>query len=406
MRRRAALAGAALAGLAAAAAAFEKPVIWTPTCTHNNFRILEAVLPSILARSLRASRNSEGIAAAEYLDAHLGVAFRIAVDSSQRDAFGGRPSLGPTTMMSFSDAEQEIDIHHALLHLDGADEDLVIRDPARLERIASRFWPSIVHETSHARTASGDARFVTDTVIEDEYIAFERQMFFVMEQLETDRGYLGITALAPCARDDAALLTSFSTFLPRYAELAKLKRPAPAEKREFKALSARADSLVAKEKALKEHCPLLDTPDGDTALLLALFARSTGALESQIKKTYESKERLDLDDPELVAHARKQTEDQLRTFDGYLARGPLVRSESDPSYATEAALMETTRRIVASKEKALAFWNDAQAAPAAVAGYKALLAGVRAEADRKRVRYALVLTPFLPDDAPAAPTKE
>ena len=71
-----------------------------------------------------------------------------------------------------------------------------------------------------------------------------------------------------------------------------------------------------------------------------------------------------------------------------------------------AALIETTKRIVASKEKALAFWSDPKAAPAAVAEYKALLAGVRARADRNRERYALVLKPFLPEEAPKRPTKE
>ncbi len=405
MRRRAALAGAALAFVAAAAAAFDKPVIATPTCTHVNFRILEAVLPSILARSLRASRNSEGIAAAEYLDSHLGIAFRIAVDPSQRDAFGGRPSLGKTTMMAFSDAEQEIDIHHALLHLDGADEDLVIRDPARLERTAARFWPAIVHETSHARTAQGDARFIADVVIEDEYIAFERQLFFVMEQLETERGYQGIAADAPCARDDAALESRFGAFSPRYEELSKLKRRTKAETREFKALSARADAVIADEHALKVRCPHLDTPDGDTAMWLAVYARSTGELESAIKKNYEAKERMSIDDPDLIAKARAQTEDQLRTFTGYLERNPLAgASESDPGYATLAALMETTRRILESKRKALAFWNDPKAAP--VAEYKALLRGVRARAENLRERYVLVLKPFVPDEAPTRPTKE
>lgn len=406
--RRSALAGAALALLAAAAAAFDQPVIQTPTCTHNNFRVLEAVLPSILARSLRASRNSEGVAAADYLDKHLGIAFRIAVDPSQRDAFGGRPSLGSTTMMSFSESEQEIDIHHALLHLDGADEDLIIREPARLEKTAGRFWPAIVHETSHARTASGGMRFVAAAVIEDEYIAFERQLFFVMEQLETERGYLGIAADAPCAREDAALLARFHAFMPRYAALAKAKRRSRAEKRELAALSARADRLVAGEKTLSARCPRLDTPDGDTSLLLALYARSTPDLEAQIQETYESKERLDLDDPRLIEHARAQVEDQLRTFEGYLARGPLVRSESDPGYATDAALMEATRRIVDSKRKALDFWSDPKAAPAAVAEYKALLASVRAQGERDRERYALVLKPFLPEEAPkrAAAAKE
>ena len=404
--KRSALAGAALAFLAAAAAAFDKPAIQTPTCTHNNFRILEAVLPSILARSLRASRNSEGVAAADYLDKHLGVAFRIAVDPSQQDAFGGRPTLGGTTMMAFSEADQEIDIHHALLHLDGADEDVIIREPARLEKTASRFWPSIVHETSHARTAQGDARFIANAVIEDEYIAFERQLSFVLEQLETDRGYLGAAADAPCARDDASLTARFHSFLPRYAELAKLKRRTPAEKRELAALSARADRIVAEEKALKARCPALDAEDGDVALLLALYGRSTAELEMEIKKTYESKDRLDLDDPELIAHARAQTEDQLRTFEGYLAGHPLDRiPESHPGYASLAALVESTRRIVASKQKALIFWNDPKAAPAAVAEYKALLRAVHAQADRNRERYALVLKPFLPDEAPAPAKK-
>jgi hypothetical protein len=406
MRRRPALAGALLA-FAAAAAAFDKPVIQTPTCTHNNFRILEAVLPSILARSLRASRNSEGAPAAEYLDAHLGTAFRIAVDPSQRDAFGGRPSLGSTTMMSFSAAEQEIDIHHALLHLDGSDEELIIRDPSRLERTASRFWPSIVHEVSHARTAEGGARFISDSVIEDEYIAFERQLFFVMEELETNRGYLGIVAQAPCARDDVALLASYHSFLPRYDELSKLKRPTPAEKRERSALSARADKLISEQNALNVRCPRLDEPDGDTAVLLALFARSTGELEAMIKKTYEAKGRLSIDDPALIARARAQTDEQLQKFGGFLARSPLAgASESDPGYATLAALLATTGRIVDGKRKALVFWDDPKAAPAAVAEYKALLAAVRAQADRKRERYALVLRPFLPDEAPPSPAKE
>ena len=401
-----ALTAAVLLAAATGARAFDQPVIQTPTCTHNNFRILEAVLPSILARSLRASQNSEGLAAAEYLDAHLGVNFRIAVDPSQRDAYGGRPALGPTTMMSFSDAEDEIDIHHALLHLDGSNEELVIKEPARLERIASRFWPSIVHEISHARTAMGAARYITDTVIEDEYIAFARQLFFVMEQLESDHLYLGILADAPYARDEAALMARFQVFLPRYTELAKKKGRTPAEKRELKALSARADAIVAEEKILKTRCPHLDTPDGDTALLLAMFARSTGALEGEIKKTYAAKERLNLDDPELIAHARAQTEEQLRTFEGFLARNPLARADrSDPGYATMAALTETTNRILETKRKALVFWSDPQAAPAAVADYKALVAGMRAEAARKRERYALVLKPFMPE-APAAVTKE
>jgi hypothetical protein len=70
-----------------------------------------------------------------------------------------------------------------------------------------------------------------------------------------------------------------------------------------------------------------------------------------------------------------------------------------------AALVESTNRIVDSKRKALAFWNNPKAAAAAVAEYKALLAGVRARADHNRERYALVLKPFLPDEAPAPAKK-
>lgn len=398
---------AALLLAAGAAAAFDNPAVLTPTCTHNNFRILEAVLPSILARSLRASRNSEGLAAADYLDAHLGVNFRIAVDSSQRDVFGGRPSIGPTVMMSFSGPENEIDIHHALLHMDGSDEELVIKDPARLEKIASRFWPSIVHETSHARTAQGSARFITDTVIEDEYVAFERELFFVLEQLETDHGYLGIAADAPYARDEAALMTRFDAMLPRYSELAKKKRRTPAEKREYKALSARADAIGAEEKSIKARCPHLDTPDGDTALLLALFARSTGDLEAQIKKTYEEKHRLTIDDPDLIAHARADTEAKIENYDRLLGDSSLANADrSDPGYPKLSALVESANVILAHKLKALAFWSDPQAAPAAVAEYKGLVASVRAEAEAKRTRYALVLKPFMTAEAAAALTKE
>jgi hypothetical protein len=393
---------AVLLSAATGAAAFDQPVIRTPTCTHNNFRILEAVLPSILARSLRASRNSEGLEAAAYLDAHLGVNFRVAVDASQRDAFGGRPALGPTTMMSFSGPEDEIDIHHALLHLDGSDEELIIKDPARLERIAARFWPSIVHESSHARTSQGPYRYVTDTVIEDEYIAFERQLFFVLEQLESDHGYLGILADAPYAREEAELMARFEVLRPRYGELAKKKKLAPAEKREYKALSAKADAIVAEEKDLKTRCPHLATPDGDTALLLALFARSTSALEAQVTETYKAKERLDLDDPQLIPKAKAQTEDVLRTFYGFLEKNPLAGADrSDPAYATTAALLESTTKIVNYKQKALDFWNDPRAAPAAIAEYKALVAGVRAEAEAKKTRYALVLRPFLPEEKTA-----
>lgn len=392
---------------ATGASAFDQPVIQTPTCTHNNFRILEAVLPSILARSLRASRNSEGLDAADYLDSHLGVNFRIAVDQSQRDAFGGRPGLGPNTIMSFSGPEDEIDIHHALLHLDGSDEELIIKEPARLEKIAARFWPSIVHETSHARTAQGPARYITDTVIEDEYIAFERQLFFVLEQLESDHSYLGILADAPYARDEAALLERFHAFLPRYSELAKKRKKTPAEKREYKALSKRADAIVAEEKSIKARCPHLDAPDGDNALLLAELARSTAFLESQIKETYAAKERLSIDDPDLIPHAKAQTEEQLRTFYGFLDRNPIATADrSDPSYPTLQALVESTIKIVNHKQKALAFWSDAQAAPAAVAEYKALVASVRAEAEAKKTRYALVLKPFMPEEKAAALTKE
>ncbi len=406
MSRRPAAVPAALLALAAAAAAFDQPVIWTPTCTHNNFRVLEAILPSILARSLRASRNSQGLPAAEYLDAHLGVAFRIAVDPSQQDAFGGRATLGPTTMMSYSDSDQEIDIHHALLHLDGSDEAMIIREPARLEKTVARFWPVIVHETSHARTHQGDARFVGDSVIEDEYIAFYREIFFVLEQLETDRGYLGLTARASCARDLAALLARFRAFEPRLKELSR-PRTTAAERRERGVLAARADALAAEQKTLQGHCPDFDAPDSDLALLLALFARSNGALEESVRKTYEKKNRLSLDDPELISRARAETEGDIRQFSGFLADDlPAQVPESDPKRATLIAMDESSRRILDTKRKALVFWNDPKEAPAIVKAYKSLLSAVRAQADEKRERYQLVLKPFLPEGGPGYSSSE
>jgi hypothetical protein len=396
-----ALAFAAVLALAAGAAAFDQPVIATPTCTHNNFRILEAVLPSILARSLRDSRNSEGLEAARYLDDHLGVAFRIAVDPSQSDAFGGRTSLGPTTMMAYSDAEQEIHIHHALLHLDGGDEDLIIREPARLEKTAVRFWPEIVHETSHARTHVGGGRFIGDAVIEDEFIAFYRQLFFVLEQMETDKGYLGIAKQAPCGRDHASLLARYHAFEPRLRALAGLQRPNAADKRERAALTKRADVLVSDEKSVEARCPGFNAPEGDMALLLAMFARSDDDVESEIRSTYEEKHRLSLDDPDLIPHARAETEKSLGQFEAFLQRDLTHKvPETDPGYATLSALTETTSRIVDSERKGLAFWSDPKTAVPAVAAYKSLMAHIRAEGDAKRARYALVLKPFAPAVAP------
>jgi hypothetical protein len=219
--------------------------------------------------------------------------------------------------------------------------------------------------------------------------------------METDRGYLGIKAQAPCARDHAALLARFQALSARLGELSSLKKPTPSDKKERKAISARADALAAQEKTIEARCPGLSTPEGDSALLLALFGRSNDDLEAEIRSTYEKKHLLSLDDRELIAHARAANEDSLKKFEGFLADDLLHKApESDPSYATLAALTETMRRIVESEQKASGFWNDPQAASAAVASYKALMAGVRAKAEQKRTRYALVLKPFLPNPAP------
>jgi hypothetical protein len=392
---------AALTG-ATAAFAFDNPAVLTPTCTHNNFRILEAVLPSILRRSLYDSRNSEGFEAAKFLGAHLGLTFRIAVDDSQREAFGGRPGIGPTTVMSYSDSRQEIHIHHALLHLDDSDEQKIIQDPTRLEKTARRFWPVIVHEISHARTHHSSARFVASAVIDDEYIAFYREVFFLLEQLESEPDYLGVRALAECGRDETDDQIVFHEILPRGRELAAKKRRSPAEQRELDGLRARIDGLSRRQKLRAARNPAIDSPEGDLAILLSLFARSSEDFERHIDGLYAAKRLLRLDAPDLSVRAAEVNEETIRSSSDLLARLHLSHlPESNPIYATAAASAETLRLDIGVREKARDFWKDPTLARQAIADYKNELAAVRLRAAEKRARYRLILAPFLP--AAAAP---
>ncbi len=396
--RTAALAALVL-GLTARAVAFDQPAPLTPTCTHVNFRVLEAVLPSILARSMRDSRNSESVETADFLDAHLGLNFRVAVDPGQTEALPGQPAISPTTVMAYSDLEQEIHVHHALLHLDDADEAKIIQDPARLERTARRFWPSIIHESSHARTAHGPGRFVAAAVVDDEFIAFYREMFFVMEQLETERDYLGLRSMAACARDTAPLQVEMYDLLPRIKEARERTPRNAANKRAYEALLKKADDLSARQSAVGKRCPGLKTPEGSSAVRLALFGLSAQALEAEIRGNYESHNRLPLDAPDLIARASALNEDHIRTFYDLLGRFEAAH-RADPANPVANEGLESCRRSLAVFGQAREFWNDPARAAQGVADYRAELARIRARAALKRERYQLVLRPFLPEPAP------
>jgi hypothetical protein len=406
-RRRAAfLLAAALS--AAPAAAFDHPAVLTPTCTHNNFRILEAVLPSILSRSLRRSRNSEGLEAAQFLDEHLGLAFRIAVDQSQTTAFPGAPLIGPHTVMSYSDADQQVEVHHALLHLDGTDEEKIIQTPALLETTARRFWPTIVHEISHARNHHGSARFVASAVGEEEYIAFYRQVFFTLEQLESEPGYMGLRGVAVCGRYEADEQIEARRLVRRAQELAAQKPITRAQRAEFERLRSRLQALSDEQTRRAKRCPAIDDPEGDLSILLSLFGRSQELFERHIDSLYEEKHSLRRDDPDLIAHANAANEKEIASITELLAgraRDPVP--ESSPYHDTIAAQEESLGHVLQMRLKARAFWNDPAAARQGVADYRALMAAIRAEAVRKRERYQLVLKPFLPSPPPgAAPPPE
>jgi hypothetical protein len=392
--KTAALVALALA-LPSGASAFDQPAPMTPTCTHVNFRVLEAVLPSILARSMRDSRNSESVETADFLDNHLGLNFRIAVDASQSESFPGTPTIAPTTVMAYSDMDQAIEVHHALLHLDDADEAKIIQDPARLERTVRRFWPSIVHETSHARTAHGPGRFVAAAVLDDEFFAFYREMFFVLEQLETEKDYLGIRSMASCARDEAAMQVEMYALLPKMKELEERKPRTAAVKRAYAKLAKQANDLGERQKAARKRCPGLAAPEGSSAVRLALFGLSSDAFEAEIRGNYESHNRLPLDAPDLIARANSLNEDHIRVWSDLLARFQAVH-QADPSNATANEGIESCLRSLAVMGLAREFWNSPEKARQGVAEYKTELARIRARAQEKRERYQLVLKPFLP----------
>lgn len=368
-------------------------LISTPACTHNNFLILEAVLPTMLERSLVETHCPEAQTAAAFLSSHRNIRIRIGVLEDSRMEFAGQPVMPANVEASFSPHMNEIYINHELMHIDASDEGTLLSNQPLLRGRVRDLLPTWIHEISHARSAHGPLGLL-EGAMEEEYLAFYREMVFILEQLARDPGYRGIAELAPCARAAHANWIESDAHRTKLEELKRRPRSS-AFSREAQALLAKMDRSIANRKELARRCPKLGPFNNTEPLLLAAYAVSSRNFERYVQFLYADRTDLSsIEDPDFIAHFRSASERKRDAFQSSFSTELAKTTPSDPAYKVYE---EMERQVGAAREHAkrvLEFLDDTQRVKSAITAKKAELALIREQAGALRIKNSGILKPF------------
>lgn len=194
--------------------------IRTRTCTANNFAALDAVLPSMASRIL-SEDPKQGFEAARFLRKRLNQPPRFAVVSSQRAEFPSMPHLtnGLENTVALFTRGGDLLFNHDLIHDHaGDDEEALIKNPDRLDRVLRTIAPVMVHEISHARDAAAAGRIAT---LETELIAYYREVFYLLDTVDRSDQGADLRRIARELKVDLSAINSFpSTSIEHAGHLA------------------------------------------------------------------------------------------------------------------------------------------------------------------------------------------